>query len=320
MADIISKAPITDAIVDQVIKANEIMDENSQITQGVQLRKLVKDLRDRLETEIEKSNGTIDNKVDKDGDKVLSDVNWTVEEKDNVQTAIGNFDTWSSGSASTEYVDGKITPLQTSIDGLTSDMNGVVKLLDAPRTPIVNKSETDTWTPLSILNNNGTYESFDFKVPERFYSNPNEKGFLRLRFVATVTPKSAGIVSLRMKYIPFVEYEFVDLGDGIGYEKDNKYYFTLFSNMIEENDTTARQFHIEVMALRTLDDTNLSISTTINGKSIISSGHVVDGGWIEADSISGLNFKSFEFIANRSTNNADIVISGLTAEMALLND
>lgn len=127
-----SKAPITDAAIDQVIKANEAIDENSEITQGGQLRKLVKDLRDRLETEITINSENLGNKVDKEEGKGLSTLDFTQADKESIE----NFNNWSDDAASKDYVDGKVIPLQTSIDDLKDNMNGVVRLLDAPLSSI----------------------------------------------------------------------------------------------------------------------------------------------------------------------------------------
>ncbi|UZJ66338.1 hypothetical protein OKW96_09920 [Sphingobacterium sp. KU25419] len=128
-----SKAPITDAAIDQVIKANEAIDENSEITQGGQLRKLVKDLRDRLETEITINSEKLVNKVDAEAGKGLSTLDFTQADKESIE----NFNNWSDDIVSKDYVEGKIAPLRTNIDGLQDNMNGVVRLLDAPLGPIL---------------------------------------------------------------------------------------------------------------------------------------------------------------------------------------
>lgn len=96
-----SKAPITDAAIDQVIKANEAIDENSEITQGGQLRKLVKDLRDRLETEITINGENLGNKVDKEEGKGLSTLDFTQADKESIE----NFNNWSDDVISKEYLE-----------------------------------------------------------------------------------------------------------------------------------------------------------------------------------------------------------------------
>lgn len=96
-----SKAPITDAAIDQVIKANEDINENSEITQGGQLRKLVKDLRDRLETEIAINNEQLDNKVNAEVGKGLSTVDFTQADKESIE----NFNNWSDDVISKEYLE-----------------------------------------------------------------------------------------------------------------------------------------------------------------------------------------------------------------------
>jgi len=104
MAKIERKDPITDADVDQIIKANEVEDPNSPNTQGVSLRRLVKALRDRLETEIVNTNEDIANKVDKVAGLGLSELSFTQADK----TAIDNFNILVDGVATEAYVDEKV--------------------------------------------------------------------------------------------------------------------------------------------------------------------------------------------------------------------
>jgi len=293
MADIISKDPISDGYVDQVIKANEILDENSANTQGVQLRKLVKDLRDRLETEVDKSNAAIAGKVDTVAGKGLSTLDFTQADKDTVD----NFNNWSEDVASRDYVDAKVAPLQSSIDNLNSGANGIVKLLDAPFGKLFNNHSTNEFAYLRNEGPNGA-QAYQINIPAEFYSDVNGKGFIRLKFLLKIVPKENGIVNVKANF-------FGNGARGFGIVSEMMLAFQ------------EKEYLVELLVKRGIDGTEIFVLR--DGQQISDQHSRTDDGTVEIeweDFPKRIDYMMFSTSAG--TGRADATISGLTVEIASL--
>lgn len=143
MSTIESKPRVEDVEIDDVIKSNEVVNPNLNITQGFYLRALVKKLRDHLETEILRNAEDISNKVDKEDGKGLSTNDFTGQYKnwlDNygkVQNKLVFTETLETamGTLRTE-IDTKVTDINTSIETLNKNtqkaLDGAVRILDIP--------------------------------------------------------------------------------------------------------------------------------------------------------------------------------------------
>lgn len=295
MADIISKDPISNEYVDRVIKANEILDENSANTQGVQLRQLVKDLRDRLETEVEKSNAAITGKVDAVAGKGLSTLDFTQADKD----TIDNFNNWSDDIASKNYVDLKIAPLQSSIDNLNTTTNGIVKLLDAPFGKLFNNQSVNEFAYLRYEGPNGA-QAYQINIPAEFYSDLNGKGFIRLKFFLKIVPKENGIVNVKTNF-------FGNGARGFGIVSETMLAFQ------------EKEYLMELLVKRGIDGTEIFVLR--NGQQILDQHSMTDDGTVEIeweDFPKRIDYMMFSTSAG--TGRADVTISGLTVEIASLTN
>ncbi|WP_454881430.1 hypothetical protein [Sphingobacterium detergens] len=295
MADIISKDPISNEYVDRVIKANEILDENSANTQGVQLRQLVKDLRDRLETEVEKSNAAITGKVDAVAGKGLSTLDFTQADKD----TIDNFNNWSDDIASKNYVDLKIEPLQSSIDNLNTTTNGIVKLLDAPFGKLFNNQSVNEFAYLRYEGSNGA-QAYQINIPAEFYSDLNGKGFIRLKFFLKIVPKENGIVNVKTNF-------FGNGARGFGIVSETMLAFQ------------EKEYLMELLVKRGIDGTEIFVLR--NGQQILDQHSMTDDGTVEIeweDFPKRIDYMMFSTSAG--TGRADVTISGLTVEIASLTN
>ncbi|UZJ66339.1 hypothetical protein OKW96_09925 [Sphingobacterium sp. KU25419] len=137
-------------------------------------------------------------------------------------------------------------------------------------------------------------------IPSEFYDDADGRGTVRVKFFVKIFPKENGIVNLKVNLF----------GDGVRG-------FGFFTEAMTSSST--KEFHVEFLLTKGIGNTDRFVC--INGIPSQDLHSWSDTGAVEVEwadfptTVSRLKFST-----SAGTQRADVRISGLTAEMCILND